>query len=394
MLGQMRSRLEQLAPLQELAARHSAELTRLRERIDVLVEKEMGHLRKDVGELRRAVLRHAQAANRALRQAGFFDEQAAHEQALARLVERAKRTGRPVLAGPWTGEIGFEVLYWIPFLRRLKSRLGERCAIHVLSRGGPSPWYEGIASAYHDIFAVVEPAEFRQQTDRETRKQRSVGSFDRALVREVCRASGISKPIVLHPSLMYNLLYPYWKDQLPLRRLFEYLAPTLFGAPPPLPEALQLPAEYVAVRFYFSRCFPDTPSNRTLVRDVVGQLAERTPVVLLDLPVSVDDHRDAVLAGPNVRSIAPFLTPENNLAVQSAVISRARAFVGTYGGFSYVAPLYRVPSVTFYSEATFFEQHLELARRTFSQLGAAPFVVLTEQDRALVHGLLASTPVA
>ncbi len=32
------------------------------------------------------------------------------------------------------------------------------------------------------------------------------------------------------------------------------------------------------------------------------------------------------------------MTPERNLAVQTAVIARARAFVGTYGGYSYLAP--------------------------------------------------------
>ena len=33
------------------------------------------------------------------------------------------------------------------------------------------------------------------------------------------------------------------------------------------------------------------------------------------------------------------MTPENNLAVQTEVIRGAEAFVGTYGGFSYLAPL-------------------------------------------------------
>ena len=26
------------------------------------------------------------------------------------------RSGRPIVAGPWLGEVGFELLYWIPFL--------------------------------------------------------------------------------------------------------------------------------------------------------------------------------------------------------------------------------------------------------------------------------------
>ena len=185
---------------------------------------------------------------------------------------------------------------------------------------------------------------------------------------------------------MYNLLYPYWKDQLPVRRVFEYLEPACVSTPgAAVPD---LPAEYVAVRFYFSQCFPDTPSNRQLVDDVLGRLAAHLPVVLLHTPFEVDDHLDAETRAAGIHSVAHLLTPENNLAIQTDVIGRARAFVGTYGGFSYLAPLCGVPSVTFYSQETFFEQHLEFARRTFARAGAAHFVVLHERERALLAHVL------
>ena len=386
-LGRITSRLEQLATIEEATSRHASELSQLRDRIDGLARRDLTQARKGISELRRAVLSQVQATNRALRQAEFFDEQAAHEQALQRLIDRAKRTGRPLLAGPWTGEIGFELLYWIPFLRKLKSRVPE-LPISVMSRGGVAAWYDGIATGYQDIFAVVDPAEFRAHTDGETRKQRSVGPFDRRLLRDASRALGRVRPVFVHPSLMYNLLYPYWKDALPLRRLFEYVEPARLSATPDLDVSLDLPDEYVAVRFYFSQAFPDNASNRALVTDVVGTLSNRLPVVLLTMPFAVDDHVDAVPDSASIRSIAPFLTPENNLAVQTAVIKGARAFVGTYGGFSYLAPLYGVPSVTFYSESTFFEQHLEFARRTFARVDAAPFVVLHERERALLGDLV------
>lgn len=341
-----------------------------------------------MSELRRAVLTHTRITGKALRQADFIDEHALEEHRLFRLIERARRTGRPLLAGPWTGEVGFEVLYWIPFLRRLKARLGNAASMHVLSRGGAAPWYEGIASSYEDVFSFVSPDEFRRATDRETRKQRTVGAFDRQLLREASKRHGLTRPIVVHPSLMYNLLYPYWKDQLAPRVLLDYLDPAMLGGiEPDLLAGIKLPKEFVAARFYFSQAFPDTPDNRALVNDVLARVSARTPVVLLDPPVVVDDHRDAAVTLPNVHSIAASMTPTNNLAIQSAVISRAKSFVGTYGGFSYVAPLYGVPSVTFYSEETFFEQHLEFARRTFARLGAASFVVLHSRERALVSSL-------
>jgi hypothetical protein len=388
MLRQLRSRVDALASLQEVAAQHASELSRLHERIDHLAGGDVAHLRKDVVELRRAVLSHVSVAARALRQAAFFDEQAAHEYALQRLINRAKRTGRPVVAGPWTGEIGFELLYWIPFLRKLKSRLPDHPLL-VVSRGGTSGWYAGIATGYQEIFDLTTAAEFRAQTERETRKQRSIGAFDRRLLRDACQALGVTRPVVVHPSLMYRLVYPYWKDQLAVRRLYEYLEPSLLTGMPGVDLRFDLPGEYVAARFYFSQCFPDTPSNRTLVAEALRSVSGRIPVVLLNMPFAVDDHVDAAADVRGVHSIGPFLTPENNLAIQTAVIGRARAFIGTYGGFSYLAPLCGVPSVTFYSQATFFEQHLEFARRTFASVGAAPFIVLQQQERTLVTDLFA-----
>jgi len=382
MLARIQSRLERLAAVEEAASRHASELRQLGERVDRLSQRETAQLRKAMHELRRAVLRQSHMTTHALRRAGFLDEQSLQEHAVERVVNRAQRTGRAVIAGPWTGEIGFELLYWIPFLRKLRSRLRD-IPLVVMSRGGNEAWYAGVASRYVDVFALVNPAEFRTETDLETRKQRSIGRFDRRLLRDASRALGLGRAVVLHPSLMYNLLYPYWKDQLPVRMLEEYLEPALLLPAAQDPAPTELPGDYVAARFYFSQCFPDTASNRGLIADVIRRVSAQVPVVLLNTPFAVDEHVDATAGGSGVYSIASHLTPTNNLAVQTAVIRRARGFTGTYGGFSYLAPLCGVPSVTFYSEANFFEQHLECARRTFGRLGAAPFLVLHERERAL-----------
>ena len=75
------------------------------------------------------------------------------------------------------------------------------------------------------------------------------------------------------------------------------------------------------------------------------------------------------------------MTPRNNLEVQTKVISRARAFVGTYGGLSYLAPLYGVTSLAFYSHREKFSpQHLELARRVFGGFKRGSYVVLDTSD--------------
>ena len=56
--------------------------------------------------------------------------------ALAALASLA-RGREPIIAGPWLAEVGYEVLYWIPFLRWFCDAHGvPRERLIVLSRGG------------------------------------------------------------------------------------------------------------------------------------------------------------------------------------------------------------------------------------------------------------------
>ena len=46
----------------------------------------------------------------------------------------------------------------------------------------------------------------------------------------------------------------------------------------------------------------------------------------------------------------PAVARKTTSLVQSAVVARARRFVGTYGGFAYLAPFCGVPAVSYYTE--------------------------------------------
>ena len=65
------------------------------------------------------------------------------------------------------------------------------------------------------------------------------------------------------------------------------------------------------------------------------------------------------------------MDPARNLEIQTAVVAGARAFAGTYGGFSYLAPFHGVPSCACYSDATgFSRKHLQVALEAFTAIGA------------------------
>src|SRR5215471_21240781 len=68
---------------------------------------------------------------------------------IEREIENLVASGRPLVAGPWLSEVGYEALYWIPFLRWVKAAFRlDPARVVAVSRGGTRSWYEGIAARY------------------------------------------------------------------------------------------------------------------------------------------------------------------------------------------------------------------------------------------------------
>ena len=113
--------------------------------------------------------------------------------------------------------------------------------------------------------------------------------------------------------------------------------------------------------------------------------------MLLNTGLSIDDHEDFDPGtGMGVHTIDHLMTSTRNLEVQSAVIARSRAFVGTYGGLSYLGPFYGVPSIALFSnEAELVSTHLDVSRRLSRRLGA-PLVTLDVREVAMVEMLFAT----
>ena len=132
---------------------------------------------------------------------------------------------------------------------------------------------------------------------------------------------------------------------------------------------------YVAVKFYFNDCFPPTDENRGFVRDHVRELTKTSRVVSLTTGLNLDDHGGegdpAHERAAAVTLLPAELHPRDNLAVQSRIVAGASAFVGTYGGFSYLAPFLGVQSTAYFGDADgFSKRHLLMARSALDVLGA------------------------
>ncbi len=298
-----------------------------------------------------------------------------------REIEIALRGDGPVLIGPWLAEVGYEVLYWVPFLRWVKTAYAlDPARVIIVSRGGVESWYRGIGERYVDIFDLLTPDVFAaRNAERAELKQTLLSSFDRELADGAARQAGVdpARVQILHPSLMFRLFRLFWSGH---RGTGFMDAHTRFSldVPPLEIDRNRLPDEYLAVKFYTARSLPDTPDLRRHLRWLVSSLSERLPVVLLDTGLAIDDHSDhELLPSSRVVSARDLMTPRNNLGVQTQIVAGASAYVGTCGSLTWLGPRLGVHTAAVLADPEFLNAHLTFAIRQYQRLpGAGAFCPL------------------
>lgn len=285
---------------------------------------------------------------------------------------RMLETKERIVIGPWLSEVGFEVLYWIPFVRWFKDYYqvpSEK--LTILSRGGCKDWYQGISDDYVELLDLFTPEEFQAWTLRrweenaQGQKQYAWSPFEAEvksrLQKSVPRFANLNDQQLgfAHPGFMYNLFKYYWRGRLPAgsvasrTKIESYACREDFG--------LDLPPQFTAAKFYFSGCFPKTDANQEFTYRLLQRLSQNGPVVLLSAGTRLDEHRDVEIpANANLLDFRSQSTPQNNLAFQTSILAKAKRWVGTYGGFSYLGPFYGVSSLALFSERDqFLSCHLD-----------------------------------
>lgn len=304
---------------------------------------------------------------------GFYQTQWGIEREL----ETIARDGRLIVAGPWLSEVGFETLYWTPFLHWFQAAFRVPSSrLVAVSRGGADSWYAGIADRYVDVWDDFTPEEYaRRNAARGATKHFEQSELDRDVVAAVVRrlGAGSSDIVVLHPGLMYRLFALYWSGQRAMGFVDAHLRFTRVEAPTIIDPAL-LPREYIAMKFYAAQSLPDSPEMRARLRTVVAAAAARLPVVLLDTGLVLDEHADYGFGGDRVISARAWMTPRNNLGVQTQIIAGSRGFVGTCGSIAWLAPRLGVDTSALYVNPEWLHAHLPVAMRAYHKLGAGRFL--------------------
>jgi hypothetical protein len=238
---------------------------------------------------------------------------------LMRLVRKRAlhRTGAPVVAGPWTGDEIGELLYWIPFLRRLQgldNGLKER--LFVIRRSAGAAWYDGIGAGQVDLERLIPDEPPDEVTEEE---------LQGPLRDEIARTFGFGS------------------------RAFRVLPAGLVAA---TREALA----------------GQKPSERKRLLSFQPLSAPETDIELPERFVAVGDAELAASLRERLQVVD--LHPLDR-AAQTAALARSAGYVGPYGPEAIVAVLCGVDAVAFSSEVEPADEHdLKLVS---SYLAEAPF---------------------
>lgn len=262
-------------------------------------------------------------------------------------LDGALRSGRPLVVGPFLGEVGYELLYWRPWvLHLLRQHEVDPARVTVIGRGGSGAWYADVAGRSVDAFELLDPAEVLARVEERIRrvghrKQLLVDALEREL--QALASPGAEPVDPLH--MFWRRRFAWEGMQTPAEAAAGADRDPLPAGEVPSELAERLPDRFIAVKAYFNECVPDTPDARAAYAGAVRAAAEVAPVVLMQPGFAVDDHEDAGADEAPVVRVDDLLRPESNLAVQAAVVARADALVSTYGGFSYLGPFLDVPTL-------------------------------------------------
>jgi hypothetical protein len=305
----------------------------------------------------------------------------ARDLSVRRTLRAAAAGSGPIVLGPWLSEVGYEALYWVPFVRWFTRQYDvDPDRVVALSRGGVSAWYGGIASRYVEQFDLFTPQEFAARNEARRgdadQKQLARSAFDDEILSRARARLGLEGAAVCHPSAMFGLLRQFWLGNDSLQYVLDYTdyAPIRTMASVELPP---LPDRFVAVKFYTGRALMDTPGHRDRLRGLVERIGRKHPIVTLNTNLALDEHADYVFQDiPGVITLDRWMTPQNNLGVQTEVIRRASRFVGTCGSLAWLAPMLGTDTLAVYADDHFLTPHLYAARHAYASIDAARFTAM------------------
>ncbi|MFC7334996.1 hypothetical protein [Rhodocista pekingensis] len=249
-------------------------------------------------------------------------------------------TDGPILVGPWIGDVSHEILYWIPFLRRMADDFGlpaGRCI--AVCRGGSGGWYADLFDRTLDLADVYPDDRLGPMLSERVDvagylNQYTMADVDGVILQDCADHLGFMQCHVLHPAIMFQVLRHYWTGTAPLDHALALLAP--YPAGWPAAGGGCAPLADLATRFDIGDSFAPSDFNANFTASIAFGVDGLTLVDLATLVPGGDQSLPLPADAPLVQPVLDGVPPAP-LAVQTAALAQARAFAGSLGPYCYLA---------------------------------------------------------
>ena len=297
-----------------------------------------------------------------------------------------------IICGPWLSEIGFELLYWIPFLNK-KLQGYENIKKVIISRGGVTDWYKHLSKVeYIELNSTKYDENLKSYKNlklkERSQKQTYITSFEKKIIENSIKDMNINnkKIHIIHPSEFFNLFRPYFLDQSKINEFINFLYPKSYESIDKFKNYLNsdlIKEGFISMKIYSSSNFLNTLPYTNIqtfnfINQIIEDLLDKYNLILLNFD-SNDDHEQIKIDLSKfknkkykiyfINNIFKNINYENNIDIQNFIISNSKFFIGTYGGFSYLPPLYQKKSYALITNETkVIKRHQLIQKNLFGNL--------------------------
>lgn len=302
------------------------------------------------------------------------------EEFIAELVDKIRQY-RKVYIGPWFSELGFELLYLIPFFNYVKSTRLNSSNFTVISRGGKIPIYDKLGFDYVNPLEYFEASEWETINNQNWKllgglKQSKLTSIDKDILESIFynEPTESRTNLVLHPSLIFALFRPFWLSNVGINSVLKYLKFPIINS--------ELGSNNKIFVKLYSR--PSMSGATFDVDDLIEDLSglQNKEIYLCASQEYRDDHTIFKYKLQGNTNLHEFHADSfaDNLRVQLLQMIRCSKSLVTYGGLSYFPLFYGLSSIGLYEdESKFAECHLLVAKH-LAKLSGSTFEVLKVSD--------------
>lgn len=251
-----------------------------------------------------------------------------------RLKSRLAKSRGPIAVGPFYSEVGYELIYWYPYINWLLSDV-EMDRVHFVGRGQLSRVFFKTAH-HHCLVEKLGRAEYMKIIEMNSKsfsaslKQKAINDIDAELIQSMAGDVKIS----INARELFRHYKKFYQEYFGRRFLgstenYDFLDGKRFkdsdGS--------------VVVKLYNSSA---SSLNEAKVERLFKVIQQRHPKAKIRILVSnqYDDHEQFIGSGAVGREIELLKVPDvANLEFQADVLATAGHFYTNYGGMSYLGPM-------------------------------------------------------